>query len=657
MPLALTKPGLPDPENWTSEGVYAIAVIRDGAIVEEGSFTFPIPPQATSDNEESASEVQPTQGANYYVETRGLQTKVLSIRGTTGVTPAMHPALQTIAKDITTAIDPTLLEKTGFYLFHRLRYTYRLYHELIAEETDASRVELHYFNTHDAEFFRVVPVSFRTDRTSSSPLTYQYELSLRVTGTVSLRPEVLPKRNAFDAAIDKVNRWRSAIYRSTFALQQGVAALKSVGVPRFTSQVEGAALALGSAYETVTRLPRTLLDTAGATAFLDAGELADRLTRFLDRGVTSTEEWGLPTPRRVPARREWRSTVLDSSRDIAEAGTAALLARDARTSRDAYDALMQLMRDSLTSIGEHPIEERTEASRASRDVRDHHRAARRGEALIPEGSEDALAAERSRPSGPPSTSATAASQALASWTEAVDATVPADEAAFRDEYLGVADPRRYTGVFRRVSVREGDEVRALAQQYLGSWRRWRELVAINNLVSPYIASERSPLNDARVLAPGDDLLVPARDLDIPVEAVRDLVRMQTRFDTAALGDLFLGVDVLYDANGRGRINARGDVDLVIGREAFAQNVRSRMSSQVGTLVAHPTYGIPFGVGEKASAFRLRFWRAMMAAALSDDDRVRRVERVQITRNGDVVTYDIALLLRIVDTAVIVRGVL
>lgn len=127
---------------------------------------------------------------------------------------------------------------------------------------------------------------------------------------------------------------------------------------------------------------------------------------------------------------------------------------------------------------------------------------------------------------------------------------------------------------KEVSVRFGDSLQRLAARELQDAARWRELVAINGLVPPYLlptaeASERR----ANVLLWGDPVLVPAVAIN----------------DSAAVGDNAFGQDVRVGLSGR-LTAADGDLALIAGAANLAQALRHRVLVPLGSYLPHADYG-------------------------------------------------------------------
>jgi hypothetical protein len=120
---------------------------------------------------------------------------------------------------------------------------------------------------------------------------------------------------------------------------------------------------------------------------------------------------------------------------------------------------------------------------------------------------------------------------------------------------------------RQVYVRTNEDIRAISLRTTGSAANWRALVALNNLVAPYISDTGNGID---VLRPGDPIIIPSASTSTD-STITDMVptAVESGLSPAerALGiDLKLypsqpyGNDVLYDI----KFGNNGDINLITG---------------------------------------------------------------------------------------------
>jgi hypothetical protein len=104
-------------------------------------------------------------------------------------------------------------------------------------------------------------------------------------------------------------------------------------------------------------------------------------------------------------------------------------------------------------------------------------------------------------------------------------------------------------------------------------------------------------------------------------------------------DLALGVD-LFTAEGDFVLNARKDLGLAIGYIALKQALRRRLSTPLGMLFMHPTYGT-LEVGRKLTQLKGVTLRQLISFIM-EDPRIERVIAVQSSVEGDTAQVNVLL---------------
>ncbi len=131
--------------------------------------------------------------------------------------------------------------------------------------------------------------------------------------------------------------------------------------------------------------------------------------------------------------------------------------------------------------------------------------------------------------------------------------------------------RRLAGS-RLVEIRFGDTLQTIAARELGDASKWADLIAINDLVYPYLTGEPSEAGES-VLLYGSLIVVPAT---VAASAETD-------------PDAVFGTDIALT---RGELTAvAGDLAVVSGRANLRQAIKHRLGTAWNELLFHLNYGL------------------------------------------------------------------
>lgn len=139
----------------------------------------------------------------------------------------------------------------------------------------------------------------------------------------------------------------------------------------------------------------------------------------------------------------------------------------------------------------------------------------------------------------------------------------------------------------KYTVRYGDNLRMIAQVYLGDAERWADIALLNNLSYPFISD--SVMEGSA--SPGDEIHLPLEEGVIETD------------DSSFGTDLSLSTDKVNLSYGRGGdlgVGADGDYSLISGMDCLKQDLTHRKMTPVGTVPYHPSYGSFLGniIGSK-----------------------------------------------------------
>lgn len=168
---------------------------KGGLDVAATTFVFSTSPKSLSMDEPAAVTIVPTPGGQF-VEHQGQIYKNITISGTTGLRPnakqfgiiipvagILLPGsnIQSTAgqssNDNFTGLPQG--ERTGFDDFIALRNLFRYYWDCKGDPDKAPNTVMVWQNGKEGEYYIVEPMTFRTNRDASSPLTSSYDIQLR----------------------------------------------------------------------------------------------------------------------------------------------------------------------------------------------------------------------------------------------------------------------------------------------------------------------------------------------------------------------------------------------------------------------------------------------------------------------------------------------
>ncbi len=176
-----------------------------------------------------------------------------------------------------------------------------------------------------------------------------------------------------------------------------------------------------------------------------------------------------------------------------------------------------------------------------------------------------------------------------------------------------------------------DTIESMARRTLGDASRWLELVLLNNLRAPYVSRGG---NGRDVLRPNDRFLYPSDTAGTG----NNVARAQDEQNSGTV-QARLGADVRLEGSMEAADWAveNGDIGLVSGGANYAQATQMRVSTLLGSLPFHPSYGVPFAVGKKMTELTsLTKWRMDVEGSLLQDPRTASVNGLFVAVNGNTV---------------------
>ena len=175
--------------------------------------------------------------------------------------------------------------------------------------------------------------------------------------------------------------------------------------------------------------------------------------------------------------------------------------------------------------------------------------------------------------------------------------------------------------YRSAETRVDDTMQKIAARELGDAARWYDIVALNNLLPPYITNSLASAGPNVIFA-GSTILIPS-----PAPAPSGVADPEAIFGTDCL---------LQD--GQLTANANGDVATISGVPNLVQALENRLETHPGDLTFHPTYGCKVYtlLGQGADQSTLQLAASFVASAIQADPRISSVEGAAVSVTGDTV---------------------
>lgn len=199
------------------------------------------------------------------------------------------------------------------------------------------------------------------------------------------------------------------------------------------------------------------------------------------------------------------------------------------------------------------------------------------------------------------------------------------------------------------TIVSGDEIKSLAQHYLGDASQWVNIVILNQLSYPFIIDGLRPKdNTDSVKYIGEKLLIPISSADDQADLSANGFNLYP-FELQSDYDLLLGTDYnLFSTETSGielssgqvgelSVNHTGDLKTVSGVNNLKQAIIIKFATPYGSLTHHPDFGshITEYIGKTGSIETLQNMQDECTRTVLTDGRVEDV-------NFPVFNYDSSL---------------
>lgn len=565
-------------------------------------YFFRVPPKVNEISEPFATTIVPTQNNGIYVESHGSIIRQIRIQGTTGLRPnkkgpstipllgistAAFEALALDADSFTKRSKIPDDEVTGFDDLIFLRNMFRLYSAFKRQDERAGRVVMVWRNAKDVDYWVVEPVEFKLVHSSSSPMTYEYQIQLRT------------------------------LARADFSLGQIQDPLDDVlSRRRFLARLQGYSnditRVLTSVASAVDRLDG--LGVSAVTAIIGPAVALARGVLAIKESVT---KFGSRTVRRATELFENLADALSKIFEFTQ--TTALVAGETPTVRQRFplqDPLVRNLRRLQVTAARIMTESTLQDTVAARHTDAHSRASR----SYSTGGSSRLTRR------PPDTGGSPTFLGNSPPTSAVRETTVRVGETIRD----IA--QRSTG--NRGRWHEIALLNDLRSPYIANQRGTNVLGPGDVILVPV---DDSTGVQTSTISRGDESLQDTGNKDEfrfgPIQQAygRDLrLRSVTVSSDIDLTDLVIGQS--------------GDLSTVAGVPNVEQAMRLKFATERGELTVHPRYGSQFPIGSKASSVAFTAFQIDVANTLRSDTRVRNIEKLALAVVGDVIVANVRLTL-------------
>lgn len=551
-------------------------------------YFFFTPPKTVSIEEPFATRIVGTQNGGKFVESHGSIFKSIRVQGTTGFRPragmpASTPGPISLGTNIVSAFadsihnTPTTIPKeeiTGFDDAMFLKNIFRLYSDLRASGTQVLMI---WRDLKDDEEWVVEPKQPRIEKTSKSPLTYNY--SFELTGLAKYSPATAIALASLHDSLNFDTKFANLLTDIVEIRNQMVRALYVVAtqinrVSGFVSR--GADLLLGTMTQAVRALEAigssllNLRNNAARTYADVKGFIKDALGVV----ITAWEE--------LTEHASTTATVLPDSTDNTLEIRQALVRSSA-----AYRAVLLALGSSDSVANSHRVRSiNTRAAYKASDVL---------------GSNVLSTTPPGAPGGSPTPEGVEEGRVLAGETiRDVAARLLGDSRRWYDLVL----LNDLTAPYTSDSASLEDGVLAPGDAILFPSRKRSS--STNSI------SSVSPDEDSRLLESSLAARVYGRDF---------------RLMSNDLGSGVTASDLT--------INQNGDISSIAGVDNVNQAVLIKFSTERGELPSHPSFGALASIGSKLDTVSFNTFRNSTLATFLSDPRIDTVSNLNFTTTGDV----------------------
>jgi hypothetical protein len=611
---------------------FELRVPPELGIGDVNTFFYPLiinPQSITMDEPFSVSET-PTQIGGLYVEEGGIIRRPMTIRGTTGFKPrkliygwmASGLLYETPEQKSHSRVLPNVIleDLSGHAHFKYLQDTiFRIYADLKKNPTTAKDTMLFFHNPKDDEHWRVIPKNFNTERTSESPVTYQYTINMiAVEGADDADKDFSEDKGLLDEIKDAVAKVNAAVAIVKGAIND---------VQALVGEIKGFIDDIATTITNVIGIVDAVVDFAeGVTDLIEAPFAAiEQVSDAIDSAGARLDDL--------------KNLKIDTGElfEDADGNSASVLPEP------VLQSLSQIG-DGMDLLGMYPALFETPAQATLRKNKERQETATN----VSQADLETAAAN------PPAT--------LQEVGNIGTSPMPGDLDRADSQTTAGRTVRQYTSV-RSVPIAKGDTLVSLAARYLGDARLWQDIAVHNGLKPPFIddqasapllgsdgSAELGQLEEEALpgtLGPGKNILIP--NFQRPPERQTILPVLGVKTDEPAENQ-FLGTDFKIVKVSRNQYDIaidtdRGSIDAqaVSGIENLKQGMLIRLITERGTDVLYKRLGLKRVVALNFIPVDLDTAKFRISEAVITDPRiasVRSVNLIQLQGTSDQLEIDV-----------------
>ncbi len=672
------------PENWvgnTTAGVgtrnrrfrYGFASMSDNDI-KNGNKVVPIhylqiPPQSITQKELFANNITATR-RGIIVESEGVVFKDIIIQGTTGVFPGVRggsnvpqaasfnpfsekarqsgpTAPSGVDTDLGVSKNSTDTTISGYEEFMTLRQFFLEYAN--TKILDNGNRFLIFINEKDSQEIIVEPMEFTMDRSSKSPMVYNYKIVLKAIGTLA---GILQRKDPKDEnePLGLLEQISNVSANLTATIQQGRAVIGASQrlLQGFTQaidttfngplrQVQFAAEDLSDGVATVLSLPEILTRNATETV-LSVRESIDDISNAFATSPNFAQAISDQGDRLAEQRRA--KQIVDG--DVRLENAATFQEQKAIAEKIETDSRIPIPRSFINTL-KGTTNELADNLADFINLGDPLYDSIKGRIVTnPPAPLKVASDEEFLLLGTLLKISNEFNNSLASnimfQSDAEEAFERATE-LFRipdipeDQQVKIQKPSSVREIF----IERNDTLERIAQRELGDALKWIDLIVLNNLKPPYISVDGGD----GVKKPGERLLIGSNVGGGASTEGNGTIRGAEFPITASLteAEKQLGVDLQLTKNNDLDLDNLQDFKLTSGGANLGQAVKIRLGIEPRGLQYHPNIGTDLQIGEKVkSAFLIK---TQILRSLSSDPRLESVD-VNVTVLGSIVIIDIRI---------------
>ncbi len=615
-----------------------VLAITNGLTAYE-DYVFPFAPTDLTDQEQYAVTISPmyTTAPHAYISEIGIASKVISLRGNTGVKPKMSVYEEVFGR---TFIPDKYKSPTGMQLFLNLQDFLHGYFQQLEDikerNEDISQLQMHLFNYRLGEFYLVKPLSFVKTQSGTHPLQYFYQLDLSVIGESNIwetyKTKYITYGVNYDTIVNSMSDWKQRVIEAINSLAK-FTSLATVTARQLYNNIENSldqiTLVLESSIQSVKALEKyykymgsgvknslNALNNALNQAYINNDS---EITIPIDKGATYNYNYTTAIDSGAV------NNVLENLNSLNTFEATSSFNRPIQNMlmlnegySDAIDLILNMYNVVSSPIASDSINQQLENYNKYQDIIDSLNM----------------------------TDVNTTSTTINTDIEILNRISNTDTIS-KPNRLGII---QNNNKYKHINITSFDTIYSLAQKYLGDWNRWQELVLINNLEYPYFSKD----GKIGTVKYGESILIPV-NTDISINDLYHLEEILKKHTLLNITDTYLGFDI-RSKNNDIVLNHQLDFEFIAGINAFMQAIDLLLTTHLGAKITMPLYGNPIEIGSKApNIFDLKLYQEYIRKTLLKDDRVKEIKELRLSIENNVYRVRLSIEVKTLDNTLTLGG--